>query len=92
VYAEYDETTFNSDWEFAVSFEPEEQSEYEAYLKTTRQEPVCTEGPQQEASQANVQTSWAREYVHKRMLQPTRHKAARRITRGTGKQRQDRLG
>ena len=91
MYAEYDETTFNSDWEFSVSFKPEEQSEYEAYLKFTRQEQVCTEIPGQK-EQVCVQTSRNSEYLSKRMLQPTRHKAARRITRGTGKQRQERLG
>ena len=91
MYAEYDETTFNSDWEFSVSFKPEEQSEYEAYLKFTRQEQVCTEIPGQK-EQVCVQTSRPGESVHKRVLSPTRHKAARRITRGTGKQRQERLG
>lgn len=78
MYAEFNESEDAArDWELSVEFHPEEREEYKFYIEATRQEQVCTEVPQQEATETRSLKTRSRQQLHVGMLQRAREEATR---------------
>jgi hypothetical protein len=78
VYAEFNESEDAArDWELSVEFHPEEREEYKFYIEATRQKQVCTEVPQQEATETRSLKTRSRQQLHVGMLQRAREEATR---------------
>ena len=79
MYAEHNDSIDpNRDWELSVEFEPTEQAEYEFYVSPQREIEIRAEVPREEVRETSSEAKGSREYLHVRMLQPTRHKARSR--------------
>jgi len=78
MYAEFNESEDpQRDWELSVEFHPEEREEYDFYIEAARQKPVCTEVPQQEATETRSLKTRSRQQLHVGMLQRAREEATR---------------
>ena len=69
---------YGRDDETERTFEPKEFSEFENYLYATQeQKPVCTEVPQQEATETRSHKARTHQQLHVSMLQRAREEATR---------------
>lgn len=79
MYAEHLATNESAEYcEYAITFEPSEQDEYQWYLEATREVSVLTESPQQEKRETCRTEARPGQRVHLGLLQRPRAKASLR--------------